>query len=119
MDIMRQIQDTQETLSKLEAIHGVLKAEIEEDLQALDRVLEGKGATASEFNDEWVRGCRTGMAIALDVLTARIQGVEISEDFPDRPIRIKYFEGLDGRHVEDESVIYREGEVYDGARETQ
>lgn len=108
-----QFQELQERLNMLEAIHGVFKKEIEKDIEALDHVLSETDPTHSEFYDEWVRGCRTGMAIGLDIVTAIVQGVLVGSDVPalpmhpPRPIRIRYFEAVTDteRHVRDGSVI--------------
>ena len=103
----RHLYDTGVRLNIMEAIHGVLTKEVEDDLAALDHVLEGKRATDSEFGDEWIRGCRSGMAMALDIISGKLQGVKVDPDFPERPIRIRYYETVteSEKHVLDESLI--------------
>lgn len=98
-----------------------LKAEVKSDIAALDKILTTKGETASDsfyFGDQWVRGCRSGMAIALDILTGLVKGIEISERLTERPIRIRYIEGVQERHVLDKAII-SEPEEDHGTSETK
>ena len=104
---LKQIEEAQRVLGVLEAIHGVLKSGIEDNLKAFDLILSMSGAPGWELKDQWLRGCRSGMAISLDILTAKVQGVAIDPDFPERPIKITYAEGVEpgARHVKDEWII--------------
>lgn len=97
----------------LEAVHGVLKQSVEDMIEKLDGVLTEGNPMHSDYYDEWVKGCRTGMSIALDTLIGIIQGVYVDPDIealpmhPPRPIRIRYFAAITDteRHVRDGSVI--------------
>jgi len=106
-----QMKLLKERLTLLEMIQGELGNDVALHLQALDQVVNTKtdrGAESYYFGDQWVRGCRSGMAIALDILTLKVEDVIISRDLRERPIRIRYIEGVEERHVLDESIISEE-----------
>lgn len=118
--IAKQMLEMQRQLGVLEALHGALKSEIEDNLKTFDRMLSTSGAPGWELKDEWMRGCRSGMAITLDILTAKVQGVAIDPEFPERSIRITYAEGVEpgARHVQDELIITESNEEDHGTGET-
>jgi len=112
-----QMKLLEERVSLLEALKEVGRSNIALYLRAFDQMLKARtdwGGMAHYYGDQWVRGCRSGMAIALDVLTLKIQDVTISPDLHDRPVRIRYMEGVEERHVLDESIISEEEDYGSG-----
>lgn len=80
------------------------KKEIEQYIGMLDRVLGQEGGLRSEFEDQWIEGCREGLAIAYDLLARSIQDVAIRSIFERKPIRLRYYEGRETT-VSDDSLI--------------
>lgn len=116
-----------ERLTLLEMIQGELGNDVALYLQALDEVVNTKMQTApgshypnmiGYYGDLWVKGCRSGMAIALDILTLKIEDVTIGPNLPNRPIRIGYYEHVQERHVLDKTIILEEEEDH-GSGEDQ
>lgn len=70
----------------------------------LDSILRRKDRLSSEFEDNWVEGCREGMAIALDIVSGSLQDVAIRGSFEGKPVRIRYYKGKH-RTVKDPSLI--------------
>lgn len=107
-----QMKLLEERVSLLEVIKEVGNSNIAVYLKALDHLFNTRTDTAAGsyyYGDQWVKGCRSGMAIALDILTLKIEGVTIGPNLPKHPIRIRYIEGVEERHVLDETIISEDG----------
>lgn len=74
------------------------------DLELLDYVLNSTVRLSSEFEDNWIEGCRDGMAIAYDLLKGRIEDVAIRSTFQPKPIKVRYYNGAQ-RTIKDDSLI--------------
>lgn len=74
------------------------------NVELLDLALRSERRLSSEFEDHWIEGCRDGMAIAYDLLRGRIQNVDIRSKFEPKPIKVRYYEGVQ-RTIKDDSLI--------------